>query len=190
MTVDSNVVTSTNPTFTSTAQAIGTATLLSGLAAQQQRIVGIVAGLDDATMRRPILPSGWSCGGMIQHLTGMTNFWFDTIMWGDDLIDADDGFIFADDVSMDGLVEQYSSATARGHDRVRHLPLETPPVWWPDDMFGPWRLHSLFEVLQHVLVESATHAGHLDATRELIDRRTWNYPLGRLGDPSEAMVES
>ena len=76
MTVNSNVVTSTNPTFTSTAPAIDTATLLSGLAAQQQRIVGIVAGLDDATMRRPMLPSGWSCGGMIQHLTGMTNFWF------------------------------------------------------------------------------------------------------------------
>ena len=184
MTVDSNVLTSANSTFRSAAPAIDTATLLSGLAAQQQRIVGIVAGLDDLTMRRPILPSGWSCGGMIQHLTGMTNFWFATIMSGDDLVEADDGFTLADDVSMDGLVEQYSASTARGHDRVRHLPLETPPAWWPDEMFGPWRLHSLFEVLQHVLVESATHAGHLDVTRELIDCRTWNYPLGRLGDPS------
>lgn len=188
MTANSNVVTSTSPPLTTTAPAIDTARLLSGLAAQQQRIVGIVAGLDDGTMRRPILPSGWSCGGMIQHLTGMTNFWFATIMSGDDLVEADDGFTLADDVSMDGLVEQYSAATARGHDRVRHLPLETPPAWWPDEMFGPWRLHSLFEVLQHVLVESATHAGHLDVTRELIDCRTWNYPLGRLGDPIEAMI--
>jgi len=185
MTVDSNVLTSANSTFRSAAPAIDTATLLSGLAAQQQRIVGIVAGLDDATMRRPMLPSSWSCGGMIQHLTGMTNFWFDTIMSGDDLVEADDDFTLADDVSMDGLVEQYSIVTARGHDRVCHMPLEAPPAWWPDDMFGPWRLHSLFEVLQHVLVESATHAGHLDATRELIDRRTWSYPLGRLGDPIE-----
>lgn len=101
MTVNSNVVTSTHPTFTSTAAAPDTATMLSGLVAQQQRIIGIVAGLDDATMRHPVLPSGWSCGGMIQHLTGMTNFWFGTIMSGDDLVEADDGFALADDVSME-----------------------------------------------------------------------------------------
>ena len=53
MTVNSNVVTSTNPPLTTTAPAIDTATLLSGLAAQQQRIVGIVAGLDDAHHATP-----------------------------------------------------------------------------------------------------------------------------------------
>ena len=36
MIVNSNVVTSTNPTFTSTAAVIDTATLLSGLAAQRR----------------------------------------------------------------------------------------------------------------------------------------------------------
>jgi len=28
-------------------------------------------------------------------------------------------------------------------------------------------------VLLHVITETATHAGHLDAARELIDGRTW-----------------
>jgi uncharacterized damage-inducible protein DinB len=166
------------------ATAIDTPALLAELAAQQQRIVAIVADLDDATMRRPILPSGWSCGGMIQHLTGMTNFWFQAIMSGSELVaEEDDGFALADDVSLAELVAQYSLATASGHDLVRQLPLDAPPAWWPDDLFGPWRLHSLFEVLQHVLVETATHAGHLDTTRELIDGRTWSYELGRLADP-------
>ena len=76
------------------------------------------------------------------------------------------------------LVECYSEATVRGHDLVRDLPLDTPPAQWPAHLFGPWRLHSLFEVLQHVLVESATHAGHLDAARELIDGSTWDYQRG------------
>jgi hypothetical protein len=183
MSITRNVATSTGPAASSPVPAIDTPTLLTGLAAQQRRIVAIVADLDDATMRRPILPSGWSCGGMIQHLTGMTNFWFQTIMSGSALVAEGDDFALADDVSIGELVEQYSLVTARGHDLVRHLPLDAPPAWWPADLFGPWRLHSLFEVLQHVLVETATHSGHLDATRELIDGRTWNHSLGRLADP-------
>ena len=182
MSINSNITTSAGPASVSPVPAIDTPTLLAGLAAQQRRIVAIVADLDDATMRRPMMPSGWSCGGMIQHLTGMTNFWFQAIMSGRELVEEGDDFALADDVSIAELVEHYSLATVRGHDLVRHLPLDAPPAWWPTDLFGPWRLHSLFEVLQHVLVETATHAGHLDATRELIDGRTWSYPLGRLVD--------
>ncbi|MGI8887391.1 MAG: DUF664 domain-containing protein [Nocardioidaceae bacterium] len=48
------------------------ASILPWLQAQQHRVLGIVEGLDDESMRRPILPTGWSCIGMIQHLTVMT----------------------------------------------------------------------------------------------------------------------
>ncbi len=165
------------------ATMIDTPTLLDRLAAQQRRIAGIVAGLDEAAMRRAVLPSGWSCAGMIQHLTGMTTFWFEAVMSGHELVDAADDFALAIDVSVADLVPRYCAATARGHDMVRHMPLDTPPSQWPAHLFGPWRLDSLFEVLQHVLVESATHAGHLDAARELIDGGTWNYALGRVTAP-------
>jgi hypothetical protein len=184
MSITLKITTSTGPAPSKPGPLIDTETLLAELAGQQRRVVAVVSGLDDATMRRPILPSGWSCGGMIQHLTGMTNFWFETIMSGNEFVADGDGFALADNVSIVELVEQYSLVTARGHDLVRHLPLDAPPVWWPSDLFGTWRLHSLFEVLQHVLVETATHAGHLDATRELIDGRTWSYSLGRLADPA------
>ncbi len=36
-----------------------------------------------------------------------------------------------------------------------------------------WRLANLREVLLHVITETACHAGHLDAARELIDGRKW-----------------
>jgi hypothetical protein len=40
-------------------------------------------------------------------------------------------------------------------------------------LFGDWRLDNLGDVLMHVIGETATHAGHLDAARELIDGRQW-----------------
>jgi uncharacterized protein DUF664 len=39
---------------------------------------------------------------------------------------------------------------------------------WPD-----WRLPDLRHIVLDVLTEVATHAGHLDAARELIDGTTW-----------------
>ena len=59
-----------------------TATVLSWLSEQQRRVRGIVAGLDEEAMRRVVLPSGWSCAGMIQHLTLTTTFWLTRVMAG------------------------------------------------------------------------------------------------------------
>ncbi len=50
--------------------------------------------------------------------------------------------------------------------------LEASPAWWPN-FFGDWRLETLREIVLHVLTETAVHAGHLDAARELIDGRSW-----------------
>jgi len=61
-------------------------------------------------------------------------------------------------------------AGALGH---RAAALDSPPAWWPGDLFGDWRLHDLQEILLHLIVEVACHAGHLDSTRELIDGRQY-----------------
>jgi Protein of unknown function (DUF664) len=50
---------------------------------------------------------------------------------------------------------------------------DTPPAWWPEDLWPGWRLKDLREIMVHVIAETACHAGHLDAVRELIDGRTW-----------------
>ena len=162
---------------------ITTSDLLAGLAAQQHRIVGVLDGLDEDTMHRPILPSGWTCAGMLQHLTGMTSFWFDTVMGGDPFEPVEDDFAVEDGVT-GGRARRglHPGDRAGPPSRPRSPPSTLRPAWWPDDLFGPWRLHSLFEVLQHVLVETSTHAGHLDAARELIDGRTWAHDLDRLAD--------
>jgi hypothetical protein len=50
--------------------------------------------------------------------------------------------------------------------------LEAPPrqrdPWW-----GDWEVPDLRFILLHVIAETACHAGHLDAGRELLDGRQW-----------------
>jgi hypothetical protein len=49
---------------------------------------------------------------------------------------------------------------------------DAEPARWLSQ-WGDWRLHNLREIMLHVITETACHAGHLDAVRELIDGRTW-----------------
>jgi uncharacterized protein DUF664 len=55
---------------------------------------------------------------------------------------------------------------------IKEVPVEAAPVYWPE-WFGSFRLTDLRAILLHVITETACHAGHLDAVRELIDGRTW-----------------
>ncbi|MFF1361037.1 DUF664 domain-containing protein [Streptomyces sp. NPDC058297] len=44
-------------------------------------------------------------------------------------------------------------------------------AWWPHHLFGEPHLHTLRDILLHVITETACHAGQLDAARELLDGR-------------------
>jgi hypothetical protein len=51
--------------------------LLTSLNAQREHVLGILEGLDEATLRRPVLPSGWTCLGLIQQLAlDIKRIWF------------------------------------------------------------------------------------------------------------------
>ncbi len=43
-------------------------TLLAYLNAQRDHALGILEGLDEAALRRRLLPSGWTCLGLVRHL--------------------------------------------------------------------------------------------------------------------------
>jgi hypothetical protein len=44
--------------------------LLDFLAAQREAVLSIVAGLDEEAWHRPVVPSGWTPAGLIEHLGG------------------------------------------------------------------------------------------------------------------------
>jgi hypothetical protein len=156
-----------------------TQALISYLDEQRNHAIEILEGVDDETLRRPILPSGWSCLAMLQHLAlDIERFWFRAVIAGEqEVIDELDGMPSAWEVdanmSARAVVDLYRSEIERSNRIVATTSLDAPPSWWPADLFGDYRLDTVREVVLHVLTETATHAGHLDAVRELIDGRLW-----------------
>jgi hypothetical protein len=76
------------------------------------------------------------------------------------------------DVAGEDVLARYRQEIERSDAIIAVTALDAAPAWWPD-FFGDWRMETLREVLLHVITETATHAGHLDAAREIIDGRQW-----------------
>ena len=165
--------------MSTTSRTPETHVLLAYLDAQRRHVLGILEGLDEEALRRPVLPSGWSCLGLLQHLAlDDERFWFQAVVAGDQpVIDQvmnapEDSWKVGPDVPVEQVFALYREHTARANAIIEATPLDAEPAWWPD-FFADFRLDNLREVVLHVLTETAVHAGHLDATRELIDGRTW-----------------
>jgi hypothetical protein len=155
-----------------------TLALLRSLDNARAHITGILDGLDAAALHRPVLPTGWSCLGLVQHLAlDVERFWFTGVVAGG-LADPDwaaevgSAWDVTPDVAPDVVLDGYRSEIAAANGIIASTPLEQPPAAWPD-FFGDFRLPDLRAVLLHVIAETSCHAGHLDAARELIDGRTW-----------------
>lgn len=120
--------------------------LLGRLAAQRQHILTAVAGLSEEQLRCPVLPSGWSCLGLVRHLTvSDERYWFDTVMGGaaldywpvgagpDDT--AADWRVHADEPAAQ-IIEEYGRAIDRSDAIIGGLDLDAPPriteAWWAE----------------------------------------------------------
>lgn len=60
-------------------------TLLAFLSKQRRGVLEIVDGLSDESLRRPVLPSGWTCLGMFQHLTVNERYWLRWAVGGEQI---------------------------------------------------------------------------------------------------------
>ncbi|HEU0239835.1 MAG TPA: DinB family protein [Micromonosporaceae bacterium] len=153
-------------------------TLLAVLDNQRQHIRAIVHDLADADLRRPALPSGWTSLGLVNHLAlDVELFWFRAVLAGepaaiDELDTIADAWQVAPGTPAQDILDVYDNQIALANDVIRSTPADAEPKWWPD-RFGGWRLASHREILLHVITETACHAGHLDAARELMDGRQW-----------------
>jgi hypothetical protein len=56
--------------------------------------------------------------------------------------------------------------------RAVSIPLDAMPEWWPG-FFTDFPARPLRATTLHVITETACHAGHLDAARELTDGTQW-----------------
>jgi uncharacterized damage-inducible protein DinB len=150
--------------------------LLATLRSQREHVLGILEGLSDQDLRRSVLPSGWSCLGLVKHLAvDVERFWFRAVVAGEqvELESGDGGWRVPDGVGADAVLTLYREEAARADAVVEERALDAQPAWWPSEIFADLPVRDLRQTVLAVITETATHAGHLDAVRELIDGRTW-----------------
>jgi Protein of unknown function (DUF664) len=153
--------------------------LLRFLEAQRRHVMGALDGLSEADLRRPILPSGWSCLGMLKHLAlADEHYWFRCVVGGETFdffpTGPDAEWRVGDDESVEDVFGLYRDEIARANEIVTAAALDAPPRQ-RDARWEEWGLDfpDLRYIMLHVITETACHAGHLDAARELVDGRQW-----------------
>lgn len=145
--------------------------LLQWLDAQRRHVAEQVMAMPAEARRGSQVPSGWTPRGLVRHLTlDVERVWFRCVMAGErlELPEGYDGWVAPEAVSDEDLLEQYAEECRLASAAVEGLSLDAAPVWWFEGAGDP-PYSSLREVLLHVIVETATHAGHLDICRELVD---------------------
>lgn len=146
--------------------------LLAVLRDQREHVLRAVSGLSDEALRRPVLPSGWTCLGLVQHLAlDVERFWFRAVAAGESvsLCSGDEAWQVAPTTSAEGVIEGYRDEIRLADAAISRTPLDAPPAWWPADVFGDLPVRDLRRNILAVIVETACHAGHLDAAREMLD---------------------
>ncbi|GAA0947641.1 DinB family protein [Kribbella koreensis] len=152
--------------------------LLTFLEAQRTRVFGVIEGLTPEQLTKPVLPSGWTVLGMVEHLGHAERHWFQQVAlgsaaplpWPDDPADADED-AFTSAHSAETVFGFYRDQIARANEVLATVPWGTPPVG--DHGHGDTsQITDLRFIVLHLIEETARHLGHLDAARELIDGRT------------------
>jgi hypothetical protein len=150
--------------------------LLRFLHRQREEVVATLAGLSDAQARWT--PDGrlLPLVGIINHLTRVEWRWIDGRYLGLPFPARSEEFVLDPTLSILEAVASYWSREARTEEVVRSAPALTAPCLgqegeWPPAhiLLGLREPIDLRWVLLHLIEETAHHAGHADATREMLD---------------------
>ena len=146
------------------------------LRGQREAILAIVEGLDEADWHRSVLPTGWTPAGMLEHLGGAEWHWFQGVVAGrqpelpGDLdenrapYDPQTVVFTSQDASAD-VIAFYRGQCGQSEAVLDMTSLSSAP----HGEHGPHDAPDVRWVVLHMIEETARHAGHLDAARELLD---------------------
>jgi len=146
--------------------------LLKGaLVNQRDHILAVVDGMGEEELTTPVAPSHWTPAGLVQHLAfDVERNWFREVFAGQNVAN-ESGSARAREVAPGGgaaAIERYRHECALADDVISAHASSDEPLAWPE-RFGSWRLSNLYEIMLHVVTETACHAGHLDIVREDLD---------------------
>jgi Protein of unknown function (DUF664) len=108
------------------------AALLEWLSDQRQHVLRVLSGLPDEAVRRPVLPSGRTCLGLVRHLAvDVERFWFRGVIAAEP-IDLDDPTGWETSAGpADAVFELYREEIAAADAILATADLDAPPVRWP-----------------------------------------------------------
>jgi hypothetical protein len=150
------------------------AELLAHLDAERRHVLAAFEGLREPDLTRTAAPSGWSIAQLLNHLT-----YDDEIFWAGAVVGGDrqcigmiqDGWKVPV-VSGADAVAQYDHWRRNSDAVLADVDLDGPPRWWPPAEVFPFPpFADARACVFRLLIETATHAGHLDLARERIDGR-------------------
>lgn len=151
--------------------------LLTFLNAQRTSVLAVVDGLGEYALRAPVVPSGWTPLGLIEHLGHAERHWFQQVAmgsaaplpWPDEDEDEDAPFTTSRPAEM--VFAFYRDQIGRANAVLASTPLSARPLG-RHNREGADEVTDLRFIVLHMIEETARHAGHLDIARELIDGQT------------------
>jgi Protein of unknown function (DUF664) len=149
------------------------AALIAFLEYQRASVRSIVDGLSEKDWHTSVVPSGWTIAGFVEHLGGAEFHWFQQVIDGNvEDFSSEEGFVpydphaaFVSDLPSAEILRNYqetcdlsdavlAKTSVSAKPKGRHGDEEVPNVRW---------------VVLHMIEETATHSGHLEIARELLD---------------------
>lgn len=163
------------------------ATLLGYLRLRRADLLGKLDGLGEYDARRPLTPTGTNLLGLVKHVASVELGYFGEtfgrpsgreLPWLEQDAEPDSDMWVPASESRAEILELHHFSAAHSDATIQALPLDAPGVvpWWS----GEKRNVTLHQILVHMCVETARHAGHADIIRELIDGSAGQRP----GDPN------
>ena len=102
--------------------------------------------------------------GIVSHLTHVEWRWIDGGILGEEVSRSEEEFTPGPELTVETALDAYRERAAKTEAAVQSHPL-SQPCRFAENADLRW-------VLLHLINETARHAGHADATRELLDRTT------------------
>ncbi|WP_028047779.1 DinB family protein [Cellulomonas sp. URHE0023] len=158
-------------------------TLHRYLRAQRSSLLSKLDGLDEYGIRRPLTRTGTNLLGLVKHVASVEVGYFGEVFdrpsgidlpwFADGAPDNADMWATADE-SREQIVDLHHRCAAHSDATIDALPLDAVGTvsWWSAER----RRVTLQQVLVHMCVETARHAGHADIVRELVDGAVGSRP--------------
>ncbi|RNI21723.1 DUF664 domain-containing protein [Flexivirga caeni] len=148
---------------------------------QRAGVRAIVAGMPEEHWHTSVVPSGWTPAGLVAHLGGAERHWTCGVVLDDDPghpfdedgddepYDPDAPFVI--DWPSAKVLAYYRDQAAATDRMLARTALDAAPRGWHGGP-GTSQLGTVRDVVLHLIEETATHSGHLEIARELLDGKT------------------